>query len=98
MIASVLQATTAASSTPQPQVQKQLKGKDRHIATVSPKSEEGVFMHPGQASLSLSLGLERLLAVFKSCIYQVTAQKECVFSFSWGRGGGESAGLKPQII
>lgn len=55
MIASVLQATTAASSPPQPQVQKQLKGKERHIATVSPKSEEGVFMHPGQASLFFSL-------------------------------------------
>lgn len=54
-IASVLQATTAASSPPQPQVQQQLKGEERHTATVGPKSEEGVFMHPGQASLFFSL-------------------------------------------
>lgn len=78
------------------QVEKQLKGRENDVAKVSPKSE-GVSSLCIQAKpLSLSLGLECLPAVFKSCIYQVTAQKECIFSFSMGRG--RSVGPKPQII
>lgn len=77
------------------QVEKQPKGRENDVAKVSPKSE-GVSSLCIQAKpLALSLGLACLPTVFQSCIYQVTAQKECIFSFSWGGG---SAGPKPQII
>lgn len=66
------------------QVEKQLKeGRENDTAKVSPKCE-GVSSLCIQAKpLSLPLGLEYLPTVFKSCIYQVTASKECIFSFSW---------------
>lgn len=56
-----------------------------------------LFVHPGQACLS-PFGLEYLPAVFKSCIYQVTAPKERIFSFSWGQEGEGRMDPKPQMI
>lgn len=58
------------------------------------RQRRSVLNHTGWALLasrpSLSLfGIRLSPAVFKSCRYQVTAQKECIFSFSWGAGGRE---------
>lgn len=81
------------------QVEKQLKeGRENDTAKVSPKCE-GVSSLCIQAKpVSLPLGLEYLPTIFKSCIYQVTAPKERIFSFSWGQEGGGRMDLKPQII
>lgn len=81
------------------QVEKQLKeGRENDTAKVSPK-REGVSSLCIQAKpLSLPLGSEYLPTVSKSCIYQVTAPKECIFSFSWRREGRGRLGLKPQLI